>query len=244
MRLVSLIFLSLLLHHFASAQTRTVYDTMDNNFRFQVALDSVSPEYMEWYAKAIVVTSRHDSTKVQTINLDMKFAYFGKEDLIVGDMDFDGYNDFRIREHPIGMHGNSSCRYFMYNPVTMQFVQNDSLYADLMSPVFDPEAKTITEGGYSPPGSWGSTTYKVTNHKLVPVSFTGEENDDETAPERLTRRYDGEYINGKAVTTSEERYAYDAKKKVYIYTERQLENGKLVVTYRKVLGKSPYVPIR
>jgi len=84
--------------------------------------------------------------------------------LIVGDMNYDGYDDFRIvKSLPAGI--NISYLYYLYNPATRQFVYSEA-YAAITSPEFIGNFQIRSQWQESA-AKWGIDTYTVANN--IPV---------------------------------------------------------------------------
>jgi LysM repeat protein len=96
--------------------------------------------------------------------------------LVVGDVNYDGNDDFRIIEFlPAGP--NVPYLYYIYDPGSRNFVFNET-YRKIISPEF-PGNSEIRSKWRESAGKWGIDTYKVTNN--VPV---------------LTQRETWEVVNG------------------------------------------------
>ncbi|MGH9345492.1 MAG: XAC2610-related protein [Terriglobia bacterium] len=74
------------------------------------------------------------------------------------DANFDGYNDFAIREG-CGVTGNSSYDFYLYDPAKNQFVHN-SFLSNLVETEFDPESKQVKSVWNMSAGDWGHETYR------------------------------------------------------------------------------------
>jgi hypothetical protein len=81
--------------------------------------------------------------------------------LIVGDMNYDGYDDFRVMEFlPAGP--NVPYLYYLYVPATRQFVYSEA-YAKITSPEFIGNSQIRSQWRRSAENKWGIDTYTVTN---------------------------------------------------------------------------------
>jgi hypothetical protein len=84
--------------------------------------------------------------------------------LIVGDMNYDGNDDFRIVEFlPAGP--NIPYIYYLYDPATKTFVYNES-YRKITSPEFPGNAQIISKFRESAT-KWGVDTYTITNNTPI-----------------------------------------------------------------------------
>jgi LysM repeat protein len=84
--------------------------------------------------------------------------------LIVGDMNYDGNDDFRIVEFlPAGP--NIPYVYYLYDPATKTFVYNES-YRKITSPEFPGNAQIISKWRESAT-KWGIDTYTITNNTPI-----------------------------------------------------------------------------
>ncbi|THB66687.1 MAG: hypothetical protein D6E12_10045 [Desulfovibrio sp.] len=96
--------------------------------------------------------------------------FYGQGDpVVVEDMNFDGYNDFRLKEFTPLM-GNTAYLYWLYEHETNTFWRSPTLEI-LSSPSFDPATQTISSYDRGP-GGMTTMTYAIDNGELVKV---GEE---------------------------------------------------------------------
>jgi LysM repeat protein len=97
-----------------------------------------------------VSTSIETSTPLNDVN-----------SLIVGDMNYDGNDDFRIvRNLPAGP--NIPYLYYIYDPTTRQFVYNEA-YGKITSPEF-PGNPEIRSKWRESAGKWGINTFTIANN--------------------------------------------------------------------------------
>jgi hypothetical protein len=81
--------------------------------------------------------------------------------LIVGDMNYDGNDDFRIVKNlPAGP--NIPYVYYLYDPTTGKFVYSEA-YGKITSPEFPGNAEIRSKWRESA-AKWGVDTYKITNN--------------------------------------------------------------------------------
>lgn len=78
------------------------------------------------------------------------------------DANFDGYKDLQILSN-CGATGNCSYDFFLYDPVTNQFVRNEFLSNNLSSPEFDEKKKQITTHSNGSASDWQNETYQYEN---------------------------------------------------------------------------------
>lgn len=78
------------------------------------------------------------------------------------DANFDGYKDLQILSN-CGATGNCSYDFFLYDPVTKQFVHNEFLSNNLCSPTFDAKKKQITTHSNGSASDWEADTYRYEN---------------------------------------------------------------------------------
>lgn len=111
------------------------------------------------------ITEEPSTTIVQTIE---QFTDWGmvssaseleKNLLTPVDANFDGYKDLQILSN-CGATGNCSYDFFLYDPVTNQFVHNEFLSNNLCSPEFDAKKKQITTHSNGSASDWQNDTYQ------------------------------------------------------------------------------------
>jgi hypothetical protein len=112
----------------------------------------------------IEITEEPSTTIVQTIDGSDWGMVSSESELIRSlltpvDVNFDGYNDLQILSN-CGGTGNCSYDFFLYDPVTNQFVHNEFLSNNLCSPEFDPKKKQITTHSNGGASDWESDTYQ------------------------------------------------------------------------------------
>jgi hypothetical protein len=78
--------------------------------------------------------------------------------LAVVDANFDGYGDLQILDN-CGATGNCSYNFYLYDPMTKQFVYNDFL-SKLGTPSFDSAKKQVTTSWNMSAGDWQNETYQ------------------------------------------------------------------------------------
>ena len=78
--------------------------------------------------------------------------------LTLVDANFDGYKDLQILSN-CGATGNCSYDFFLYDPVSNQFVHNEFL-SNLCSPEFDAKKKQITTHSNGSAADWENDTYQ------------------------------------------------------------------------------------
>ncbi len=199
----------------------------DKKFSYTLRKDSI--DYVDYLKsndsaiKEIIITRLSDNKVIQKIiPEDNDFDRAGKEGFIIEDMNFDGFNDFRLCEIR-GNHANAYY-YWIYNPISKKFARDTSL-EQISSPYFDQKKKRIEEGWHEA-GYFGQNVYKWINKKAVcifqeqdsPIYYGDDEpnNKDE----------DG---NGRA--------------KFRIITINKLVNGKLKEVYSRKFTEKEYEKI-
>jgi hypothetical protein len=116
----------------------------DSLFSFEINYDSTKNRIGEWnkYLRSIAIYRLSDHKKIQTIYPPEKFPFETYHvPITVEDMNFDGYNDFRVLDF-VMMYGQSSYHFWLYNPKKGQFEPNPAL-AETSSAEFDQQTKTI-----------------------------------------------------------------------------------------------------
>ena len=96
-----------------------------------------------------------------TMSVDTSTAVNDSNSLIVGDMNYDGNDDFRVvRNQPAS--GNVPYVYYIYDPATRNFVYNKA-YENITSPEF-PATSEIRSQWRESAAKWGIDTYTVANN--------------------------------------------------------------------------------
>jgi hypothetical protein len=85
------------------------------------------------------------------------------EFVVIEDMNFDGYYDFRLIEF-IPAAPNIPYLYFFYDPVEKGFYR-DTAFERITSPIFDQEKKQISSSWRGSPVTYGIDFYEVRNNK-------------------------------------------------------------------------------
>ena len=119
------------------------------------------------FVKQIIVIDKTNHKTLQKIAVpengffcDTKSLYFKIED-----MNFDNYNDFRLRQFPSGT-PNVPYYYWIYKPKLHKFVR-DSTLEEITSPDFDAKNKTITSFWRASASDHGFSTYKYIKDKVT-----------------------------------------------------------------------------
>jgi hypothetical protein len=110
------------------------------------------------------ITEEPSTTVVQTIEASDWGMILSESELIKNlltpvDANFDGYKDLQILSN-CGATGNCSYDFFLYDPVTNQFVHNELLSNNLCSPEFDAKKKQITTHSNSSASDWENDVYQ------------------------------------------------------------------------------------
>ncbi len=111
------------------------------------------------------ITEEPSTTIVQTIEqftdwgMGSSASELEKNLLTPVDANFDGYKDLQILSN-CGATGNCSYDFFLYDPVTNQFVHNEFLSNNLCSPEFDAKKKQITTHSNGSASDWQNDTYQ------------------------------------------------------------------------------------
>lgn len=146
------------------AQRAIIYN--DKNFSYTLMLDTLSDAYVDSSIKLIVIHDLKSKKLIQKISVEEnQFVKSSTEGFIIEDMNFDGYNDFRLLEIR-GKRGNMAFYCWLYNPVKNQFEENISL-EEISAPYFDTTKKRIHEGWHRASGYGGYNVYKWINNKAV-----------------------------------------------------------------------------
>jgi hypothetical protein len=110
------------------------------------------------------VTEEPSTAIVQTIEA-ADWGMVSSESELISDLltpvdaNFDGYKDLQILSN-CGATGNCSYDFFLYDPVTNQFVHNEFLSNNLCSPEFQAEKKQITTHSNGSASDWENDTYQ------------------------------------------------------------------------------------
>ena len=116
----------------------------DSLFSFEINYDSTKNGIGEWdnFIKSVGIILLLDHKKIQTITSPESYTFESYSiPITVEDMNFDGYNDFRVLDF-VMMYGQSFYHFWLYNPKKGLFEPNTSL-TRTVSPRFDPETKKI-----------------------------------------------------------------------------------------------------
>lgn len=110
------------------------------------------------------ITEEPSTTVVQTIEASDWGMMSSESELIKNlltpvDANFDGFQDLQILS-TCGATGNCSYDFFLYDPVTNQFVHNDFLSNNLCSPEFNAKTKQITTHSNGSASDWQNETYQ------------------------------------------------------------------------------------
>ena len=111
------------------------------------------------------ITEEPSTTVVQTIEQFTDWGMVTSESELIKnlltpiDANFDGYKDLQILSN-CGATGNCSYDFFLYDPVTSQFVHNEFLTNNLCSPEFDAKKKQITTHSNGSASDWQNETYQ------------------------------------------------------------------------------------
>ncbi|MEZ4608086.1 MAG: lysozyme inhibitor LprI family protein [Deinococcales bacterium] len=110
---------------------------------------------------------------------------------VIEDMNFDGYNDLRVREFlPAG--ANIPYLYWLYQPAIERFIANQAL-SQLTSPNFDQTTGIITSAWRSSAASYGQDSYRYQEGQLLLIrQETFDYLQENTYRYRLFERLDGE----------------------------------------------------
>ena len=142
---------------------------------------------------SIIISEKHTHKYIQTIVCDENSYICSPTDsprFYLEDMNFDGYEDFRIAEFlPAGP--NVPFYYWLYNNNTQRFEPNSAL-EEITSPQFDQKNKSITSHWRASATLNGVTTYKLINGTPEITDETDEEYSDEFTTITTKKRINGE----------------------------------------------------
>lgn len=129
-------------------------------------LDTISDSYVDSSIKQIIIHDIKSKKVIQKITVEEnQFVRSSIEGFIIEDMNFDGYNDFRLLA-ALGKRGNMSFYCWLYNPAKKQFEENLSL-EEISAPYFDTTKKRIHEGWHEANGYGGYNVYKWIKNEAV-----------------------------------------------------------------------------
>jgi hypothetical protein len=115
--------------------------------------------------EGLEITEEPSSTLVQRVEQSTDWGMVSSESaltqnlLTLVDANFDGYMDLQILSN-CGATGNCSYDFFLYDPVTHQFVHNEFLSLNLCSPDFDAKKKQITTHSNGSAADWQTDTFQ------------------------------------------------------------------------------------
>ena len=192
----------------------------DKNFNYLLALDTSYDSNLDSTIKSITIQDLKTKKVVQKIIIEEnEFKRAGNGGFIIEDMNFDGYNDFRL----CSIRGNHATAYYywIYNQSLKKF-SRDTLMEVISSPYFDQKKRRI-EVGWHVSGTFGSETYKWVNKKVVCI-FQKED----------SPIY---YRDDEANNTDDDG---NRKAKFRIITINKLVNDKLKEVFRKEYTEKEY----
>ena len=134
--------------------------------------------------------------KIQEIAVEVSAVYDQGSGFEVEDMNFDGYQDFRILT-ALGAGGNSSFIYYFWDNKRGQFILNNDLEY-VTSPVFHPKTRTIDSWEHCSASCFVKRNYEYLNHKLTLLIEEDVEYDEKSKLLNIIRT---ELVHGKYKVT-------------------------------------------
>ena len=190
----------------ASARAQVAVNVSDSNFIFEVLIDTAGDDP---HATHICVLSMKDHREVQQIVPEENSIWspvnrikdFLKRDFIVEDMNFDGYNDFRLLEYMPAFAYNANYYDWIFDPSTGQF-SRDTLLEQVYGPTFERNSKQVIYS-WREPGNfehYGTDIYEYVSGRITLVE--SEENipdyrEGKEEPDYITIRK--KLVNGEMV---------------------------------------------
>ena len=161
-------------------QAQAVVDVNDTDFIFEVLVDTSGSSP---HATHICILSKKDRSEVQDIEPEDNSIWdpsgrkkdFLERDFIVEDMNFDGYDDFRLLEYMPAFAYNANYYDWIFDPSTGKF-SRDTLLENVYGPTFNAASKQVIYQ-WREPGNYehyGTDIYKYINGKITLVE--SEEN--------------------------------------------------------------------
>ncbi len=160
--------LTLILFISFSTISQTVKKYSDLNYIYEITFDN--DKSIECNLKSIIIKNMFDNSikqEINTSNIISNCSITYKENFILEDMNFDGYNDFRILKNKdirVGLY-----YYWIFNPTTNEFEMSKIFDLLKAEPSFDKKKKRITTfSQYSCGRGYATWTniYKFENNQL------------------------------------------------------------------------------
>lgn len=192
------------------AQTQFVY--LDKRFAYILTRDSVlSPDSVNYFCPvtSIAIFEKSTNKLIQKITPaeNTPYCHQDQKDLfILEDMNFDGFNDFRLFQF-LPAAPNIPYYYWLYNPQKKEFELSKDL-EEITSPEFDSSGKIITSHWRAGYGHYGQSTYKYINGKATLIEETEfylDEKDEAKTIIEYRKRIKGKMILIKRVVERNEK---------------------------------------
>jgi hypothetical protein len=209
MRFTLLILVATFLSSKIAAQQTLTYN--DARFLYELKMDSVLTADKVNYdcvISSISMTRKADGKVIQVITPPENTGSCGMppdQIFIIQDMNFDGFNDFRILQF-LPAAPNEPYYFWMFDTTTQLF-RRDTTLEDITSPNFDNVKKEVVSSWRASCCEHGSSTYKYIHGRITLVDEFSEVQDDEKATWTHKKR-----IKGKMKVVERGSEKFDEKK--------------------------------
>lgn len=170
------------------------FELTNNVIPFQFSFDMNINETEDEYdiSKTIKVKNTNTNNIIQDFQLEQSLL---NNDLIIEDMNFDNFLDFRLVEF-IAANGNSNYSCWLFNPSTNKF-EHSTILSEMSTPRFDHQKKQVNSSWKNGYGNYGGENYQFQNNNYFLIEkYTWEmdENDQETETSTKYKIIDGKSV--------------------------------------------------
>ena len=170
-------------------------------------------EYLEWwrnpgwfrceqYPSVHTITIQDTSGVTVQVFTDLDTARLYDPPLEFHDWNFDGYMDLSLFQYPGGTANNQPAYYWLWNPGTNRFMQNDDLMG-MNWPWIDTEKRLIQDAYNGGGGYFRYSTYEYTNGRFVEIQRTVREiiPDPEGSGNTVEQTTETDFVTGEVTIT-------------------------------------------